>query len=214
MKRELLEKPFTGDQLRKRKGNFGNTLDYVEAHAVIQRLNEALESDWSFEILNHRIMEEANEVIVLGQLSTHGITKCQFGSSAVTKNKQTGEVMSLADDLKAAASDSLKKCATMLGVGLHLYGTRQSADKDPGGSEENVTPIRKARGSKASQLSNGRISSKQHQYILSLAQSRGWTRKEISEHCVQSYGASLDYITRKDASALIESMRMDQGASG
>src|SRR5436309_3341261 len=30
-------------------------------------------------------------------------------------------LVSLGDDLKAAATDSLKKCATLFGVGLHLY---------------------------------------------------------------------------------------------
>jgi hypothetical protein len=30
-------------------------------------------------------------------------------------------IISLGDDLKAAATDCLKKCATLFGVGLHLY---------------------------------------------------------------------------------------------
>lgn len=213
MNREHLEKPFSADQLRQRKGNFGNTLDYVEAHAVIKRLNDALESDWSFEVLEHRIMEEVNEVIVLGQLSTQGITKSQFGSSTITRAKETGEIISLADDLKAAASDSVKKCATLLGVGLHLYGTRQPADKDPGNDRQNVvTPIHKTQRNKENQPANGRISSKQHGYILSLAQSKGWTRKELSAHCVDVFGATLDYISRKDASSLIEKLRSDQAS--
>lgn len=32
------------------------------------------------------------------------------------------------DDLKAAATDALKKCATLLGVGLHLYRNDQPAN--------------------------------------------------------------------------------------
>ena len=46
MKRELLEKPFTPAQIRQRKGRNG-MLDYVEGHTVIQRLNEALDGEWS-----------------------------------------------------------------------------------------------------------------------------------------------------------------------
>jgi recombination DNA repair RAD52 pathway protein len=41
MNRELLEKPFEKEQIKQRKGNFGDTIDYAEAHAVIQRLNDA-----------------------------------------------------------------------------------------------------------------------------------------------------------------------------
>ena len=35
MNRELLEKPFTPKQVKRREGNFGKILDYVEGHAVI-----------------------------------------------------------------------------------------------------------------------------------------------------------------------------------
>jgi hypothetical protein len=60
-------------------------------------------------------------VIVIGQLNAGGIVKSQFGSSRITRAKETGDIISLADDLKAAATDALKKAATLLGVGLHLY---------------------------------------------------------------------------------------------
>src|SRR4029077_16220123 len=53
-----------------------------------------------------------------------GTTKMAFGTSQVTRTQGTGAVVSLGDDLKAAATDALKKCATFLGVGLHLYAER------------------------------------------------------------------------------------------
>jgi hypothetical protein len=209
MNRELLETPFPADMLRQRKGNFGKTLDYVETHAVIKRLNDALESNWSFEILEHRVMEQANEVVVLGKLSSDGISKCQFGSSSITRVKETGEIVSLADDLKAAASDSLKKCASLLGVGLHLYGAGQPT----GNTRQNVTSITTGKGTPPAENTNGRISAKQHQYVLNLAQGRGMTKKELNDHCVGAFGAGVDFINRKDASALIESMRIDKAAT-
>ena len=40
--------------------------------------------------------------------------------------------MSIADDYKAAASDALKKCASLLGIGLDLYGRdRPYETEDP-----------------------------------------------------------------------------------
>ena len=48
----------------------------------------------------------------------------QFGASQVTRDRETKALISLGDDLKAAATDALKKCATFLGVGLHLYAER------------------------------------------------------------------------------------------
>ena len=43
MNREMLEKPFGKEQIKQRKGNFGDMIDYVETHAVIKRLNDAFE---------------------------------------------------------------------------------------------------------------------------------------------------------------------------
>jgi hypothetical protein len=58
MNRELLEKPFEPGQIKQREGNFGKLLDYIEGRAVIERLNLAFEAEWSFSILEHRILEE------------------------------------------------------------------------------------------------------------------------------------------------------------
>ena len=46
MNRELLEKPFGPEQIKTREGSFGKTLEYVEAHTVIQRLNDAFDGEW------------------------------------------------------------------------------------------------------------------------------------------------------------------------
>ena len=50
MNRELLEKSFAPEQIKQRDGNFGRTLDYVEGHAVIQRLNEAFYAQFSKQV--------------------------------------------------------------------------------------------------------------------------------------------------------------------
>jgi recombination DNA repair RAD52 pathway protein len=44
MNREILEKPFGPEQIKQREGNFGKMLDYIEGHAVIQRLNDAFDA--------------------------------------------------------------------------------------------------------------------------------------------------------------------------
>src|SRR5713101_4810555 len=128
MNRELLERPFAPAQIRQRKGRNG-LLDYVEGHSVIQRLNEALEGQWSFEIVHHEIREE--EVLVIGRLTAEGITKMAFGGSQVTRERESGQLVSLGDDLKAAATDSMKKCSTFLGVGLHLYAEKPIGGRGP-----------------------------------------------------------------------------------
>jgi len=202
MNRQLLEQTFSEDQVRYREGSFGQTLAYVPGHVVIERLNQAFESLWSFEITAHEIHQD--EVIVIGRLSAEDITKTQFGSSKITRVRETGEMVSLADDLKAAATDAIKKAASLFGIGLHLY-----ADKPV--SQNSETGGRKGDGGESSHSGNGgngngRLTSKQHNFLLKLANERGISKKELNDQCVEIYGSVVDYLTRQDASAMIESM--------
>lgn len=212
MDRELLEKPFEPEKIKQREGNFGKTLEYIEGHSVIQRLNDAFDAEWSFEIARFDMLEDKDEIIVLGKLTANGIVKSQFGSSRITKARETGEVISLADDLKAAATDAIKKCATLMGVGLHLYNN----DGNPDGKQQNST--NHASGSNANSNhgqnnsrhggngGNGRISAKQHKYILDLIKDLGWTKGELNQKCLQAYGSGFDFLNRSDASGLINEL--------
>jgi len=213
MNRELLEKPFDSNQIKQREGNFGKMLGYVEGHSIIQRLNDSFEANWSFSILKHEILKDTDEVVVLGELSSNGIIKTQFGSSRITRARETGEMISLADDLKAAATDSLKKAATLLGVGLHLYSRNghpsksqpTSDDKHTAGSNANNNPGQN-NSRHGGNGGNGRISAKQHKYVLDLIKEVGWTKGALNQKCIQAYGAGLDYLNRTDASSLIDEL--------
>lgn len=108
MNRALLEKPFDPEQIRRRQGRNG-MLDYVEGHSVIQRLNDALDGAWSFEVTHHELRDD--EVIVLGKLTAETIAKMAFGTSQVTREKASGQPISLGDDLKSAATDAVRRVA-------------------------------------------------------------------------------------------------------
>jgi hypothetical protein len=220
MNRDILEKPFGPEQIKQREGNFGKMLDYIEGHNVIQRLNDGFETDWSFIIIKHEIIKETDEVIVQGELSAGSIKKSQFGSSRITRARNTGDMVSLADDLKAAATDSLKKCATMLGIGLHLYnkddGINQRAAGEPpkGYSGNNNNHSGNGPNDNGYQHngngngnSNGRITAKQHKFILSLLRNKGIATKEINKRCNEAYGSVLDFLSRADASNLISELQ-------
>jgi len=211
MNRELLEKQFEPNQIKQREGN-GRMLDYIEGHSVIQRLNDAFASEWSFEILEHKILENSDEVIVLGKLTAGNIVKSQFGSSNITRARETKAIISLADDLKSAGTDALKKCATMLGVGLHLYGNGQAK----GGSGQSGNGNSNAGGNNSNGdgngsdnhngNGNGRLTSKQHNYILKIAVEKGITRSALDKKCVDVFGTVAAHLSKADASAVIEEL--------
>lgn len=109
--------------IKERPGPGGMKLSYVEVGYVINILNQVFGWNWDFRVLDQQVGNK--QVWVRGELSVRAgereIVKGQFGGAEIKFNKQTGEPVSIADDLKAAASDSLKKCASMLGIAGDVY---------------------------------------------------------------------------------------------
>jgi hypothetical protein len=103
----------------------GVRLKYVSGEQVVSRLNEVLGvGGWSFRILSHAIHTEADEVWMLGelvaQIGDNTVVRQQFGSQKLRRSRTTGAPLDIGFDLKGAATDALKKCASSLGVGLYL----------------------------------------------------------------------------------------------
>lgn len=145
------------------------------------------------------------------------MVKTQFGSSKITRAKNSGEPISLADDYKAAATDSLKKCATMFGVGLHLYnGEKPPAGRTDSGGNGTRKPYPDAgsqnesgdrRGGNGNGNGNGRLSSAQYNFILKLAKERNLTRKEVNQKALEAFGVVVEHISKSDAHSLIEELK-------
>lgn len=133
---DILIKPFEAKDIKKRQGSFGKTLDYIEGHKVIQRLNKAFGQHWSFEIQSY--VNDQDNIIVHGiltvpVLNANGdvidkVSKHAFGGKKVGRVRTTNAVLDLGADVKAATTDALKKAATLLGVGLDLYGADDDLD--------------------------------------------------------------------------------------
>ena len=113
----------------------GVAIEYLTGEQVISRLLHVLGvCGWSFHILEHDIHLEADDVWVLGELRlllTPGdpVVRQQFGSSKIKRARSTGVPLDIGFDLKSAATDCLKKCATLVGVGLYLT---HKEDEHPG----------------------------------------------------------------------------------
>ena len=213
MNRQILEKPFTPEQIKQREGNFGKMLDYIEGHAVIQRLNDAFDADWSFNVIRHDILKETDEVIVLGELKAGNVVKTQFGSSRITRARESGDIISLADDLKAAATDALKKAATLLGVGLHLYGGNNGrAQNSNSGQYQGKSYAAGGKGngtykpgnSNRNGNGNGRLSAKQYRYMLKLNEEHSRTKADLDQQCLEMFGTVAQHLSKVDASSVIE----------
>lgn len=215
---EVLEAPFPDDLVKSRPGAFGNSLSYIEGHTVIARLNEAFEGNWSFTIESHQILDE--EVLVCGKFRADvaGIVKMAFGSSSITRDKRTGSPVNMGDDLKAAATDALKKAATLLGVGLYLYGT-DSLKATPGDERSFEEELRRPapssgngqrrtsrtpEGNHSQGNGQGRITNKQISAIFAIARDRGMSNADVRSLCRELCNRTVDYLSKAEASRVIE----------
>jgi hypothetical protein len=190
MNREVLCRPFPPEAIKTRPGSHGKTLSYVSVDAVITRLGEGTES-WSFEIASHKV--EADEVIVLGKLTADGVVKMAFGGSAITLD-QEGKAVSVADDLKAAASDALKKCASLLGVALELYGGAAAANGNGRRRERAPEP-------------DDRVTARQLAAIQAACRRQSIGREELHTLVQKKTGKSgVQYLTKAEASAVLDEL--------
>jgi recombination DNA repair RAD52 pathway protein len=105
--------------IKEKTGRGYKKMRYVEGGYVISKLNEAFSpAGWDFEIEKDII--EPTEVAVKGKLTIkdhkgHSVVKTQFGQATRYKGVPLG------DTLKSASTDSLKKCASLLGIALDVY---------------------------------------------------------------------------------------------
>lgn len=121
-----------------RPGKGGGKWDYVSVSYVQRVLDYCFGFNWDFQIVEHG--READHVWVRGRLTVkspdgaRSITKEQFGRSEVKYQKNSKVMLDYGNDLKAASSDALKKCASMLGIARDIYGKtdyKQESGNEP-----------------------------------------------------------------------------------
>ena len=199
MNRTLLEKPFDPNQIKQRQGNFGHILDYVEGPTVIQRLNDAFDGQWTFEVVRHQILD--NEIVVLGKFTADGIIKMQYGASQITRAKDSDLPICIGDDMKAAATDAFKKTATLLGVGLRLYRNDNPLVNNLPKLENKAAeePEKPANG-------NGRLTNKQLSCIFAIAKNKGMQNKDIKALTIEQFNKQPEFLTKSEASSFIKEL--------
>ena len=115
----------------KRKGKGNQEFEYVKGTYVKKVLNYTFGWLWDFEVKEHG--REENQVWVLGKLTIKDkkgnprIVKEQFGRADIKYYKDRSKgMLDYGNDLKSAATDSLKKCSSELGVASDVYNKEES----------------------------------------------------------------------------------------
>ncbi len=198
-----LVRPFPSDKIKERPGHNGKALSYIEGHEVVLRLLEVFGLQWSFRVLQHEIGNQ--QVIVLGELRVGDTVKQAFGGSDITRSRDGGQSISVADDLKSAATDALKKAATLFGVALHLYGDTDSPARDHGAQQPAPSNGNGSRGS--------RLTRKQLAYIHRLSQDAGMDRADLEALSRAEFGKTCAFLSTREASDFIDQLQNKPGVT-
>ncbi len=117
------------DHVYTREGRGGKKFTYVTGVYVKKVLNYVFGWMWDFQVVDKG--REDDQVWVQGRLSIKNkkgevmIVKEQFGRADVKYLKGTKKMLDYGNDLKAATTDALKKCASELGVSSDIYGREE-----------------------------------------------------------------------------------------
>jgi hypothetical protein len=109
-----------------RPGKGGGQWKFVTGVYVKKVLNSIFGWDWDFEIVSFDVNMAAKQAIVHGKLTCRAngatVVKHQFGRADIKIRKADGAPLDLGNDLKAASTDALKKCASELGICSDVFG--------------------------------------------------------------------------------------------
>jgi hypothetical protein len=207
-----LREPFPRELWRTRRGPGGTPLTYVEGAEYIKRLLDVLGADWSFEIVEHHVLDD--EVVVLGRLRALDEVHMQFGGASIKRSNQSGDALCLADDLKSAATDAFKKCCSSIGVGLHLYSEDTPSDGSPSSSSSSSAPeaTPKTRG-RGDSRGGDTLTERQRGAIHAIGRGLGLTNVQLEAKIRSAMGVPIDELTRKQASDVISTLQTESAQS-
>jgi hypothetical protein len=142
---QQLTAPFEHYQHDKRSGA---EFDYITGEQCLTRLNTVFGvGGWYFKVVTREIVPEADEVLVEGEMGAYidgqWVVRTQFGSQKLKRGRETGKILDVGFDFKGAATDCIKKCASLFGVALHLY-EKEPPRADDARHEGQQRPARQA----------------------------------------------------------------------
>lgn len=182
--------------------------DYVPAWWFVEQANALFGHLWSFEVVDQFIGD--NQVWVQGKVTitipgedvvetfpdgsqraykrpSITIIKTQFGGHDIAK--KDGKVLDIGDTLKSAATDSMKKCLTLIGIAADVYGDREMLELERK-QEDNAEEI----GQKL------RIAYKE-------GEAMGWDEEQVNARIQLDLGKNISELEGEDGLEIIRIMR-------
>jgi hypothetical protein len=213
---EILKRPFPKELHKHREGRDGKKLDYIEVQNYVDRLNEAFTYEWSFELTSREIIGE--QIVVEVKLTAAGLTKTGLGGTTITRSQDHKTIVALADDIKTAEADALKRACRLLGVGAELYATEQDDGAGLISGPTASTGFQHRAGPHSLPPSplppRERLTAPQLQGIKDRVKKQGLDPVAVRRQIKTTYGVEVEYLTRKQASDVITGLDANRPSGG
>lgn len=141
-----------------RPGKGGGNWTYVKSSYVRKVLDSVFGFSWDFDI--ETTLSEAFEIakvtktcVVKGKLTVNvkvdgqwqKISKTQFGRAEVKMKRDSDIPLDFGNDMKAATSDCLKKCASLFGIAADIYEADEFMEIEIIGSDESSERLKQSK---------------------------------------------------------------------
>lgn len=141
-----------------RPGKGGGNWTYVKSSYVRKVLDSVFGFSWDFDI--ETTLAEAFEIakvtkmcVVKGKLTVNvkvdgqwqKISKTQFGRAEVKMKRDSDIPLDFGNDMKAATSDCLKKCASLFGIAADIYEADEFTEIEIIGSDESSARLKETK---------------------------------------------------------------------
>ncbi|MGO9291047.1 MAG: Rad52/Rad22 family DNA repair protein [Polyangia bacterium] len=213
---QILKRPFGQELIKHRQGHDGKMLSYVEIQAYVDRLNEGFDHDWSFELTRREII--GDQILVEVKLTAAGLIKTGIGGTAITRGENNKTVLSLADDIKMAEADALKRACRLLGIGGELYATEQDDDAGIISSPPPANGNHRQDGPHSQPPSplppRERLTNAQLNAIKTIVRKQNLDPTNLRRQIKQTYGVEVEYLTKRQASEVITDLDGTKPSNG
>ncbi len=222
--KQIISQRTPDKEIRTRKGRGGMVFKYTDGAYVIRTLNEALGHNWDFEADNEEVINWQGvpfEVRCRGRLTVRlngqAVTKVQYGSQLIEfvkeRDKQGNVVVvapvSIGDCFKGAATDAMKKCASLFGLALDLYDSdfkaENYAEDQP---DDDVDRYAQAARDPQAKTLGDLVTPKQLYMIRNMAREQGLDAEQI---CIEKFQCPIEEISKKAASVIIDQLKANTG---
>ena len=176
------------------------------------RLRIAHENNDQLSISTQVFSYDGQVAMVIATTTTDKGSYNGVGMASVERDKKIAPAI-----LELAESRAIARSLRFCGIGVEYCGAEEVShlSNNDTAPEQRFKPVLVPNDTQVSNepekapkdvsgTSRSRLSNKQLVYLVRLATGRGMTKKELDSHCINVFGVAADFLSKKEASTIID----------